>query len=542
MVAVLALFTPLLLVASSWATPLALPGLPRQGAITVNTPVGQATGVVDGGAVRFTVRYATANRWQPSVVATTWTLPNGASDPAALPHACPQDSSVENSQPTSEDCLSVILYVPPVAATKNVPTMLWIHGGSFIEGSATGPGLDGSKLAVATGSIIAVVQYRLGVLGLFPPNGGTNLAVKDVINSLQFLRQTLPSFGGQTSKFTIAGQSSGASMVRALLGTPSAQSLFRSAILHSDPMDFGLLSTTTQSSLQAAFTKSLNCSSSTPTTSAAAAAACYNALPLSTILSAQDDLMSNAASIDPAAGLNEPIRPCLDGTLITSPLDSTHSYPSVNKPLIISTVLNEAGNAIYNYNAFPDPLPGSAFEPVVEATFGQPRTQQICSSTFYGVPTSGNLAIDVRPQIEKLGTDYIWKCSSWTFARNWIAHGGSAHVGMYVVGATYPSNANVPFCASGGGICHEDDIMLLFGTAPNPTSAQAAVTTEIQARYKNFLSANDINPSGMATWAPATTTDVHARVLGGTGEAPVNACTPTFWGATPQYDYQVFNE
>lgn len=39
-----------------------------------------------------------------------------------------------------------------------------VHGGSFIVGSATGPGLDGSKLAIATGSIVAVVQYRLGAV------------------------------------------------------------------------------------------------------------------------------------------------------------------------------------------------------------------------------------------------------------------------------------------------------------------------------------------------------------------------------------------
>lgn len=31
-------------------------------------------------------------------------------------------------------------------------------------GSATGPGLNGSKLAVATNSVVAVVQYRLGAV------------------------------------------------------------------------------------------------------------------------------------------------------------------------------------------------------------------------------------------------------------------------------------------------------------------------------------------------------------------------------------------
>ena len=39
-----------------------------------------------------------------------------------------------------------------------------IHGGSFTEGSATFPGLDGSNLATAADSVVAVIQYRLGVV------------------------------------------------------------------------------------------------------------------------------------------------------------------------------------------------------------------------------------------------------------------------------------------------------------------------------------------------------------------------------------------
>lgn len=68
------------------------------------------------------------------------------------------------------------------------------------------------------------------------PSGQTNLAVKDTIVAMQFLKLVLPAFGGSTSKVTISGQSSGADMVRALLGVDSASSLFHSAILQSDPM------------------------------------------------------------------------------------------------------------------------------------------------------------------------------------------------------------------------------------------------------------------------------------------------------------------
>jgi carboxylesterase type B len=61
----------------------------------------------------------------------------------------------------------MIIFVPKTVLlnrnSKNgVPTLVWVHGGSSVEGSATDPGLDGSKLAVATNSIVAVIQYRMG--------------------------------------------------------------------------------------------------------------------------------------------------------------------------------------------------------------------------------------------------------------------------------------------------------------------------------------------------------------------------------------------
>lgn len=67
----------------------------------------------------------------------------------------------------------MVLYVPPTAKTTRggVPTTVWAHGGSFIAGSATDPALDGSNLAVGTNSIVVVVQYRLGVVGVpFSPH------------------------------------------------------------------------------------------------------------------------------------------------------------------------------------------------------------------------------------------------------------------------------------------------------------------------------------------------------------------------------------
>ncbi|KAH9928148.1 uncharacterized protein B0H18DRAFT_1118165 [Fomitopsis serialis] len=66
-------------------------------------------------------------------------------------------------------------------------------------------------------------------------------------------------------------------------------------------------------------------------------------------------------------------------------------------------------------------------------------------------------------------------------ARSWASSGGTAYVGMYTVGASYPSNSDVSKCTDSGSICHQDDIEIVFGTAPSPTSAQSALIAEIHA-------------------------------------------------------------
>ncbi|KAJ7217137.1 Alpha/Beta hydrolase protein [Mycena pura] len=497
----------------------------------VSTPIGVAQGVSDGsgsGAHRFAVRYASAARWASSKVVTKWEFPNGATNASALPLACPQPG-VDPSMYT-EDCLSMILYVPTsFTPSSTASTLLWIHGGSFIAGSATDPGLDGSNLAVATNSIVAVMQYRLGALGFMAPSGATNLAVKDTINALNFLNKVLPSFGGEACKITLAGQSSGAGMIRALLATPSASSLFQSAIMQSDPNNYGFLNMSTQVALQSSFNNFTGC--------AASDKACQTSLSLAAILNSQGTLSSSAPSINPSTGIAEPIRPVRDGSLITTPLDLTAPFPSATKPILLSNVKNEAGPTIYGM--FPASITSSFFLPVSQSILGDERTAVVSASAFY--PLTG--VTDSRVPLETLGTDYMWRCPTWSFARLWAAHGGQVHVGVYFEGATYPANDGLAFC-DGGGVCHQDDIYIVFGTTPGPTPAQAALTAEVQARYKAFLATGSPNGVGLSPWSAATASDVHSHQLGGqpspSGEVPVGACDPSFWGDKVEYDYQVY--
>lgn len=289
------------------------------------------------------------------------------------------------------------------------------------------------------------------------------------MNALQFLKNVAPSFGGSSSKITLAGQSSGAHIIRTLLAAPSANSLFRSAILQSDPMvrssfpspssphlfwisqNFGLLRPANHQALLANFTGQIGCNS----------AACQNDLSLSSILNTQSFVFNNSIAIDPATGNAEPIRPVLDGSFITTPLDSTGTFPSVSKPLLVTSVLHEAAFAIYKM--FDAPIPGDWFAPICAATFGPDRTTTVVSSPYYPPVASATGEVDSRAQLEVLGTDYLWKCSGWTFARTWVQNGGSVYVGQFVAGASYPGNEVVPLCTSSGVVCHQDDIQIVVG-------------------------------------------------------------------------------
>jgi hypothetical protein len=256
------------------------------------------------------------------------------------------------------------------------------------------------------------------------------------------------------------------------------------------------------------------------------------------------------------------MRPVRDGVLITSTLDSTSPFPPVSKPIILSNVRNEAGPTIYwNFN---DPIDTSTYRTIVSSSLGDPRASNVLSSPYYQVP--GGQTVDARVQLEKMGTDQVWRCATWTFARSWTQSGGRAFVALYTVGATYPDNSAIPFCSGAGAVCHEDDIEIVvrdlvgspcpffddqtqFGTVSNPTSAQSSLISEVQARYKSFMLTGDPNPLGalgalgvgLPHWSPATTGNFSAQNLGSPGTAAIGACNTQFWGTSSvPYDYQIF--
>ena len=150
---------------------------------------------------RFVVKYANAQRWKPSTVAS---ISLGVS----LLQQVPIFSSylVGSSLTSLVYRTSLLLALSPAQVQRPRIAFIWLfmfptpsvlvatlplsfgsfstgpspfaraqclllnrlHGGSFVTGSASDPSINGANLATATQSIVAVVQHRLGGVGIHP--------------------------------------------------------------------------------------------------------------------------------------------------------------------------------------------------------------------------------------------------------------------------------------------------------------------------------------------------------------------------------------
>jgi para-nitrobenzyl esterase len=164
----------------------------------------------------------------------------GAAAPAAAPQA-PAAQTPPREPARSEDCLFLNVWTSASSPNDKRPVMVWIYGGGFTGGSGGLAWYDGENLA-AKGPVIVTLNYRLGALGFFAhPDlakeaghpGSGNYGMMDAIAALQWVKRNIAAFGGDPNKVTVAGESAGAIMVGALVGSPQAKGLFTRAIAES---------------------------------------------------------------------------------------------------------------------------------------------------------------------------------------------------------------------------------------------------------------------------------------------------------------------
>jgi len=191
-------------------------------------------------------------RWRPPAEAERW---DGIRDASTFGPIAPQSASVagitspsdpDNSEPHSEDCLSLNVWTPELPGTspsghdEGRPVMVFIHGGGFTSGSGSVFLYRGGNLVRNGAGVVVTLNYRLGALGFLGHrrlSGADGLVgnwgLHDQVAALRWVHDNIAVFGGDPQNVTIFGESAGAFSVAALLGAPEATGLFRRAIVES---------------------------------------------------------------------------------------------------------------------------------------------------------------------------------------------------------------------------------------------------------------------------------------------------------------------
>ena len=183
-----------------------------------------------------------ALRWKPPVAPANWQETRSAK---SFGSSCAQPGSfyappkadngfsrdIGNTfgqQVGSEDCLTLNVWRPATDA-KELPVVVWIHGGANTVGYTHNPGYHGANFARTNNAIVVTVNYRLGVFGWFRHSAlksgdaladSGNFGTLDLLKALEFVHNNISAFGGDPADVTVMGQSAGAWNTYAMMLSP----------------------------------------------------------------------------------------------------------------------------------------------------------------------------------------------------------------------------------------------------------------------------------------------------------------------------------
>jgi para-nitrobenzyl esterase len=323
---------------------------------TVETTSGKVQGIANTGIKEFKgIPYGAStggkNRYMPPQKPASWT---GVRECFGHGQISPQTLANLNSEygmmiqwdlhtgGMGEDCLSLNIWTPGVNDGAKRPVMVSFHGGGFATGSGNGAGYDGAQLAKFGDVVVVTVNHRLASFGYLhladlgaPPEfqyAGV-AGMMDLVASLEWVRDNIEKFGGDSSKVMIFGQSGGGAKTSTMLAMPSAKGLFHSAGVQSG--------STIRSATREAGTKSAEALLA-KLGIAKGNIASIQKLPWQQILEAQASLA---------------FTPVVDGTVLPHhPFDPAAPPESADVPVVISTTLEDAALALTNFDLTEDGL------------------------------------------------------------------------------------------------------------------------------------------------------------------------------------------
>lgn len=262
---------------------------------------------------------------------------------------CPQQTNPIVTLPSHVtmglNCLTINIWSPKEIQSP-LPVMVWVHGGAFMFGSSHQPEYEGTQLAQYGNVVVVTLNYRVGPLGFLDLSGcaepgefDTNVGIRDVLLALRWVQEHIVAFGGDPSRVTIFGESSGGAIVTTLLASPHAEGLFQRAIAQSAPAT-SVYGSKRAFHIAQRLLRRLGIS--------AGDAIELDQVPTDEILAQATDIYERVPEEVPGTLAFAPV---VDGDIVPeSPIDVLHSGRGLDVPLIIGTNRNEASVFKYMHN------------------------------------------------------------------------------------------------------------------------------------------------------------------------------------------------
>jgi para-nitrobenzyl esterase len=178
-------------------------------------------------------------RWKAPHPIQAW---DGIRTAAAWGPRCVQSNRLGDIDPLNkrmdEDCLYLNVWTPTKSPSEALPVMVWIHGGSNLNGAGSQPEYDASQLA-NKGVVVVTINYRLDIFGFLAhpeltkesgTNSSGNYGLLDQIAALEWVQRNIRAFGGDPTRVTVFGESAGAFDISLLMASPLTRGLFSRAI------------------------------------------------------------------------------------------------------------------------------------------------------------------------------------------------------------------------------------------------------------------------------------------------------------------------
>jgi len=501
------------------------------GPIVVDTQSGAVKGWREAGVQSFLgLPYAEppveSLRWAPPQPVAPW---EDELEVLAVGSACPQQVPIAGPR-GEEDCLSLNIHLPD-PAPSDAPVMVWLHGGGFVlgQGMQSDGGTAGDRLALATGSVVVSVNYRLGALGflahpaLTDEQGASgNYGLLDQVEALRWVAANIEAFGGDPDNITLFGQSAGSISVCHHLLSPLSQGLFQKAIVQSGSCTLPTPSLQAAEGQGASYAEALGCDGGD-------VVSCLRAASLEQVRSTLPPPPA-FLSTDPQYGVWMPI---VDGRMVEAPPETKLAAGEhATVPILTGWTKNEGTLFVMlAYEQQDQPVTEDNYQEIIAANVGG---DALASQVVEQYPLS-DFSSPFEAISQVLG-DALFVCPGRDLMRTLAASTTTYGYQFDYPDAAFQLPAEVPL-----GAYHSSEVQFIFGYAAtlfvdDLEGEQIDLSAQLMSHWGRFARAGDPNADGDTSWQPYDPSadeqwriDISPSLDSGIGE---DACA--FWA---QLDY-----